>query len=145
MVILKKIKDEKILLQYIEQEKKDRNYFKESQVQEMVVQYLDTIGVDCHPSLSGIQASRGLARFMKKQGIKRGHSDLIIYKRVGNHELLFLELKTVVGKLSKEQKEWLNTKREEGYAVSVSYGYYDAIYKINRYLDNNPIIYENEV
>lgn len=143
MLVLTDIKDEELLLKYIDVEKKGGDYYTESQVQEMVVQYLDRLGIDCHPSMSGIKASRGLARFMKKQGIKRGHSDLSIYERAGSHELLFLELKTVAGKLSKEQKEWLRIKKEKGYAVSVSYGYYDAIYKINRYLDNRPIIWED--
>ena len=72
---------------------------------------------------------------MKSQGLESGHPDLTIYKKVGNNDLLFLELKTVKNKLSESQKQYIRALIEDGYIVSVSYGYYDAVYKIKKYLE----------
>ncbi|MCZ9888963.1 VRR-NUC domain-containing protein [Brachyspira hyodysenteriae] len=107
----------------------------------MIIEYLNEQNIDYHPSMSGIKASSGLSKFMKSQGIKAGHSDLIIYAKTKKHEILLLELKTAKGRLSDVQKEWLRNKAKQSYAVSVAYGYYDAVYKIERYLEDKPILY----
>ena len=135
MFILENVETEEDFLKFIETEKKDKDYFKESQIQSMVVNFLKQNNISFHPSMSGIKASHGLARFMKSQGIEAGHPDLIIEKKSGGHEVLFLELKKVKGKLSDSQKNWIKEKRAEGYAVEVAYGYYEAIYKIKKYLE----------
>lgn len=142
MLILENIEDEKTLLDFIEVEKKDPDMFKESQIQNLIIQFLDRLKIDYHPSMSGLKASFGKIKFMKSQGIKAGHSDLIIYYKSGEHEILLLELKTIKGSLSDIQREWIAKKVKEGYAVSVAYGYYDAVYKIKKYIDGEPIIYK---
>ena len=136
-----KIKRYKKIISFIEAEKRDKDPFKESQIQNMIIAYLNEKDIDYHPSMSGIKASSGLSKFMKSQGIKAGHSDLIIYAKTKKHEVLLLELKTTKGRLSDIQKEWLRNKSKQGYAVSVAYGYYEAIYKIERYLEDKPILY----
>lgn len=142
MFILENIKTEEEYLKFIETEKKDNDYFKESQIQNMVIQWLDKNNIDFHPSFNGIKVkSIGQRAFMKRQGMRSGHPDLTIEKKAGGHEVLFLELKTVKNDLSKEQKAWCKKKISEGYAVSVSKGYYDAIYKIEKYLEGEPIIW----
>ncbi len=140
MFILENIENYEQLKKFIETEKKDRDYYKESQIQNMVVKFLIENNIDFHPSMSGLKATRGQARFMKSQGIRAGHPDLIIEKKANGHEILFLELKTIKGKLSDFQIDWIKKKIKDGYAVSVSYGYYDAIYKIKKYLEGEPII-----
>ena len=141
MFILENVETTEQLLKFIEVEKKDSDYFKESQIQNMVAKFLIDNDIDFHPSMSGLKATHGQARFMKSQGIRAGHPDLIIEKKAGGYDVLFLELKTVKGKLSDCQRDWINKKVKEGYAVSVSYGYYDAIYKIKKYLEDEPIVY----
>lgn len=136
-----RIKKYKRIRQLIEVEKRDKDPFRESQIQNMIIEYLNEQNIDYHPSMSGIKASSGLAKFMKSQGINEGHSDLIIYAKTKKHEILLLELKTAKGRLSDVQKEWLRNKAKQGYAVSVAYGYYDAVYKIERYLEDKPILY----
>lgn len=136
-----KIKRYKKIISFIEAEKKDKDPFRESQIQNMIIAYLNEKNIDYHPSMSGIKASNGLAKFMESQGIKAGHSDLIIYAKTKKHEILLLELKTVKGRLSDVQKEWLKAKAKQGYAVSVAYGYYEAVYKIEKYLEDKPILY----
>lgn len=130
------------LLNNIEVEKKDCQPLKESEIQSLVIKYIDNKDLDSHPSLSGIKAkSFGQIKFIKNQGIKKGHPDLIIEEPAGKYQMLYLELKTVKGKLSKEQEEWIKRHLAKGHACSVSYGYYDAVYKIEKYLQGKPILY----
>ena len=77
---------------------------------------------------------------MKSQGLISGHPDLTIYNKVGNNDLLFLELKKVKGKLSENQKLYIRELIENGYIVSVAHGYYDAVYKIKKYLEGSAIM-----
>ena len=132
MIVFRKIDEADRVIKYkrirelIEVEKKDKDTFKESQLQNMIIAYLNEKNIDYHPSMSGIKA---------------GHSDLIIYAKTKKHEVLLLELKTVKGRLSDVQKKWLRNKAKQGYAVSVAHGYYDAIYKIEKYLEDKPILY----
>lgn len=81
---------------------------------------------------------------MKKQGIRKGHADLTIEEPIENYQILFIELKTVYGKLKDYQKVWLRKKKEQGYAVSVSYGFFDTLYKIKKYLLGEPVIWEEK-
>lgn len=133
------------LLKNIEIEFRDHQPLKESEVQALVFKYLEDRDLDSHPSLSGIKAkSWGQIRFMKSQGIKKGHPDLIIEEPAGKYQIFFLELKKIGGKLSEDQKEWFKRHIAKGHAVSVSYGYYDAIYKIEKYLQGEPVIWDGK-
>lgn len=128
---------------FIESERKDVFHLKESEVQEAVINYLESKDCNFHPSFSGLKAkSYGQKVFMKKQGMRKGYPDIVIYKMCGGYGALFLELKTVVGTVSKEQKEKMKQLLKNGYACSVSKGYYDAIKKINKYFDGEAILYK---
>lgn len=141
MYILEDFKSDEEYLKLIEVEKKDKDNFKESQIQNMIIQLLKNNNLKYHTSFNGIKVSSlGQMRFMKSQGLTGGHPDLTIYKRVKEHEILFLELKTVKGKLSEIQKEYIRALIEDGYMVSVAYGYYDAIYKIKKYLEGEAVM-----
>lgn len=140
MYILENIEREEDFLKLIEVEKEDKDNFKESQIQNIVIQFLKDNNILFHTSFNGLKASKGQARFMKSQGLTSGHPDLTIYKKVGNNDLLFLELKTVKGKLSENQKLYIRELIENGYIVSVAYGYYDAVYKIKKYLEGSAIM-----
>ena len=133
------------LVEAIEEEKKYPIHKRESDLQADIVSLLDELNIDYHPSMSGLKkGSWGQARFMKKQGIKKGHSDLTIEEPIENYQILFIELKTISGRLKDCQKIWLKKKKEQGYAVSVSYGYFDTIYKIKKYLAGEPIIWKED-
>ena len=107
------------LLKNIEIEQRDPQPLKESEVQASVFKYLEDRDLDSHPSLSGIKA--------KSWG-----------------QILYLELKKIGGRLDAYQKEWLKKHIAKGHACSVSYGYYDAIYKIEKYLQGEPVIWEEK-
>lgn len=126
-------------------EEKKRDKLSESQVQSCIVVWLDRHGIEYHPSFSGLKIkSFSQRRFMKSQGMKKGHPDLTIYSQVKNYGVLFLEVKTINGFLSKEQKEKLKKFSALGYACSVSKGYYDATYKILKYLKGEPVLWQEK-
>lgn len=133
------------LAEAIEKEKKYPIHKRESDLQDDIVSLLDELEIDYHPSMSGLKkGSWGQIRFMKKQGIRKGHADLTIEEPIENYQILFIELKTVYGKLKDYQKVWLRKKKEQGYAVSVSYGFFDTLYKIKKYLLGEPVIWEEK-
>ena len=68
----------------------------------------------------------------------------MIEEPAGKYQIFYLELKKIGGRLDKDQKEWLKRHIAKGHACSVSYGYYDAIYKIEKYLQGEPIIWEEK-
>lgn len=131
----------------VEQEEglKYKNHLSEERIQEIVIAYLDDKKIICEPSMSGVRIqSRKTRRKMKEQGVKKGYPDLTIKKFNGVNTTFCLELKTVIGKLEKEQKIMLNRIKAEHIPCSVSYGINDALYKINKYLIAEPIIWEEE-
>ena len=120
-----------------------KNHLSEKRIQEIVIAYLDDKNIICEPSMSGIRIkSFKTRRKMKEQGVKKGYPDLTIKKFNGKDTTFCLELKTIIGKLSKEQKETLNRIKAEHIPCSVSYGVNDALYKINKYLAGEPIIWQ---
>ena len=122
-----------------------KNHLSEERIQEIVIAYLDDKNIICEPSMSGIRVkSYKTRRKMKEQGVKKGYPDLTIKKFNGISTTFCLELKTIIGKLSKEQKEMLNRTKAEHIPCSVSYGVNDALYKINKYLAGEPIIWKED-
>lgn len=71
---------------------------------------------------------------LKRQGVKRGVSDLILLcARKGYHGLL-IEVKSSKGKISPEQKLFLERVTHEGYLSEVVYTIDSAIIIINNYM-----------
>ena len=131
----------------VEQEEgiKYKNHLSEERIQKIVIAYLDDKNIICEPSMSGIRIKSFKTRKkMKEQGVKKGYPDLTIKKFNGISTTFCLELKTIIGKLSKEQKEMLNRTKAEHIPCSVSYGLNDALYKINKYLAAEPIIWKED-
>lgn len=121
---------------------KFKEHLPEERIQEIVIAYLDDKNIICEPSMSGVRIqSRKTRRKMKEQGVKKGYPDLTIKKFNGVNTTFCLELKTVIGKLEKEQKIMLNRIKAEHIPCSVSYGINDALYKINKYLIGEPVIW----
>lgn len=61
--------------------------------------------------------------------------DICLPVAKGGYNGLYIELKRVAnGRVSEEQKRWLNALHEKGYAAEVCYGADDAIKMIMKYL-----------
>lgn len=72
---------------------------------------------------------------LKKQGIKAGVSDIFLAKSCGKYHGLFIEMKRKKGgKLTKEQKIFIDLMRQEGFQAEVAKGADEAIKIITEYL-----------
>ncbi|MCI9110288.1 VRR-NUC domain-containing protein [uncultured Clostridium sp.] len=74
---------------------------------------------------------------LKREGVKAGVPDMCLPVARGKYHGLYIELKTIKGKVHKSQKEWLDALEEEGYAVKVCYGWLEARETIEGYLSLN--------
>lgn len=76
------------------------------------------------------------AHNLRLQGVKRGVPDIFLpAARKGFHGL-FIELKrTKGGKVSEDQRAWLDALTRQGYRAVVCYGFEEAQHEIESYLD----------
>lgn len=73
---------------------------------------------------------------LKAEGVKAGMPDLILAVRRANFAALWIEMKKVkVGKVTKEQNEWINYLRSQGHGAIVCYGWEGARAAIIQYLE----------
>lgn len=86
-----------------------------------------------HIPNGGKRNAREAARF-KRMGVKAGVPDLFLPVPRGGCHGLFIELKAPHGKLSDNQRNWLERLKAKGYAVSVCYGCTEAQRDILQYL-----------
>ena len=63
-----------------------------------------------------------VAKRMKAAGAKKGLLDMCLPVPRGQYHGLYLELKVEGGRVSKEQKWWIEKLREQGYRVEVPVG-----------------------
>lgn len=74
-------------------------------------------------------------RALKRQGVKAGVPDLCLPVARGGYHGLYIELKVGKNKTTRKQEEWINALRQQGYHVSVCYGWEEAKETIENYLD----------
>jgi len=82
----------------------------------------------CHP-LEG--------KKLQDMGIKKGFSDLEIAVPTIHYNGLYIEIKTKDGRLTKEQKEFIDRKNKRGYFATVARGLEEGKKVITNYLGNN--------
>ncbi len=70
---------------------------------------------------------------LKRMGVVAGASDIFIPRATKHHHGLFIELKTLKGKPSLSQLEFLSRMESEGYFGIVCYGATEAIDTIKRF------------
>lgn len=74
------------------------------------------------------------ARHLKQQGVKRGVPDLCLPVPRGGYHALYIELKTEKGRVSKEQRWWLERLNKTGCLAVVCHGWREATWTIENYL-----------
>ncbi len=74
---------------------------------------------------------------MKREGLTPGIPDLFFPIPNQKYHGLFIEMKTKNGKLSDNQKIWIDLLNKQGYLAIVCYSSSDAIKEIDSYLNNN--------
>lgn len=80
------------------------------------------------------QCSPQQAARRKRMGVKRGVPDLVLPVARGGYHGLYIELKTPVGKPTKEQMWWTTHLQMQGYYVEVCYGWERATKLLEWYL-----------
>jgi hypothetical protein len=99
-----------------------------------VVNYCTAIGVPIVHIPNEGKRSVVTGAQLKAMGMQRGFPDLFVpLARMGYHGL-FIEMKYGKGKTTKDQEQWIETLRSEGYAVAVCYDANEAIKTISDYL-----------
>ena len=91
-----------------------------------------------HIPNGGLRSKTEAARF-QKEGVKSGVPDLLLPVPNGHWAGLFIELKRREGgRVSPEQKAWIEALRSQGYAAEVAHGWEEAAELITGYLANSP-------
>jgi hypothetical protein len=71
---------------------------------------------------------------LKKEGMRTGGPDLLLPVACGGYHGLFIELKTLTGRPTPEQKQWITALREQGYHAVVCRGCEAAKEVVDEYL-----------
>lgn len=74
------------------------------------------------------------ATSLKRQGVKAGVPDLVLPVARNGYFGLYIELKAGKNKTSEEQNKWIKQLKEQGYFVTVCYGWQEAKEVLEQYL-----------
>jgi hypothetical protein len=92
------------------------------------------LGLLVHVPNGGLRNMPEAVRF-KAEGVRKGFPDLLLPVARGGYHSLAIELKRRKhGKISPEQKRWIDSLNEQGYLASVCYGWEDASRMLMEYL-----------
>lgn len=106
----------------------------EDSLQIAIANYLDSRKVLwCHPPNGG-RRDRGTAIKLKRQGVKPGVPDVLIFEPKSIYHGLAIELKIPGGIVSIHQATWLKALSDRKYKTSVCFSLDEAIDVINEYL-----------
>jgi hypothetical protein len=72
---------------------------------------------------------------MKDQGLRKGIPDLYLPIKAGGHGGLYVEVKTDKGRVSPEQKTWIEWLSEHGYKAVVCRSVDDILAAVIEYMD----------
>lgn len=109
---------------------------REQILQEQVVNYLSLKypNILYTASVGGMRTHIGVARKMKRAGYRKGVPDLMIFEPSKDFVGLAIELKTEDGRLSPEQKYWLEALTARKWKAVMCRGFDEAIKTIDDYL-----------
>lgn len=87
-----------------------------------------------HAIPNGAHKSAVSRMVFKLTGLKAGVPDVFLPVARGHHHGLYLEFKSAKGRLSPEQKGWLDDLTKEGYLCAVVRGWEQAVEIVEDYL-----------
>ena len=99
------------------------------QLQYPKARYCASLGGQYQP----FQSQRNRAR---RTGYSKGFPDLFIYEARNGYHGLALEIKTIKGRATKEQKEWIKNLNDRGYFAAVCTGFDEFEKVFNQYFNN---------
>ena len=77
-------------------------------------------------------------------GYVKGFPDIFLYEARGTYFGLAIEIKTIKGVATKEQKQWIVDLNSKGYKASVQKGWDNIINEIDKYMSLPQLIISNE-
>lgn len=83
---------------------------------------------------NGGKRGRGAQAQIRKEGVWRGASDLVLFVPKGIYHGAVLEMKAEGGKISSEQFEWLEHRRQSGYHAGIAWTYDEGTRFFDEYL-----------
>ena len=86
-------------------------------------------------SSGGVYTGISQARKMVRNGYVKGFPDLFIYEARNGYHGLALEIKTIKGRATKEQKDWIEALNERGYKAVIVKGLPDILNLIDSYMN----------
>ena len=75
--------------------------------------------------------------YMKAEGLKAGVPDICMAYPSNGYHGLYLELKTIKGRATPSQVEWIDRLASAGYMAGICYGLDDAMITISEYIGLN--------
>ena len=87
-------------------------------------------------SAGGVYTGISQARKMVRNGYVKGFPDLFIYEARNGYHGLAIELKTIKGIATKEQKEWIAALQKRNYRAEICKGLPTILDLIDDYFDN---------
>lgn len=112
---------------------------KEEEIQKRFVRLLDRLNATQKADIlfcstqGGMRMRIGQARKMVNQGYRKGIPDILIYTPSNGFCGLALELKTLKGRPSPEQLEWVERLNQNGWSAHVVKGYEEAVSLLFKY------------
>ncbi len=86
---------------------------------------------------NGGQRHKAVAGKMKAEGVRPGVPDLFLPVARGGFHGLFVEMKTLKGRVQPVQVEWHKVLEAQGFCVKVCYGYNAAVVTLCSYMQND--------
>lgn len=107
----------------------------EDKIQQAVAYYLDLKKVLWMHVANERQTSPRRGGKLKKMGVKKGVPDVWILEPRGGFKGCVIELKTLRGKPTQDQRYWIEQLQIRGYSAGFTYGIDNALESIKYYLD----------
>lgn len=89
---------------------------------------------------NGGYRAKSTAVKLKNEGVKPGVPDLFLPVPMGGWSGLFIEMKTIGGRASPEQKAWLSALKRQSYSTVVAKGWVEAAHAIANYLGRPDLV-----
>ena len=86
-------------------------------------------------TLNGVRLTIGQAKKAKKSGNKKGVPDIILPYNNGSRSGLYIELKTMTGNASREQKDYIEYLKSQNYHAEIVSGHKKSIELIEEYIN----------
>ena len=84
---------------------------------------------------NGARVPIGLAVKLKKEGLRKGVSDIFLPVARGGYHGIFIEMKAIGGRPSPQQHEFTDFANKQGYKAIFCYGHKAAIDQITKYME----------